>query len=61
MGGPIQIGNVHYSTPPRPRHGAFSPAIADFYGFHGNRKNRGFSETALLAEIVISCENHDFH
>ena len=31
-------------TPPRPRHGAFHPEIADFYGFHGNHKNRGFSE-----------------
>ena len=45
---------------PRPRHGAFHPEIADFYGFHATRKNRGFSESRTLAEIVMSCENHDF-
>ena len=31
-------------THPRPRHGASHPEIAEFYGFHGNHKNRGFSE-----------------
>ena len=37
MGAAIQMGNINYSTPPRPRHGAFSTGITDFCGFHGNR------------------------
>ena len=47
-------------TPPRPRHGAFHPEIADFYCFHRNHKNRGFSEHRRFSGMRESCENHDF-
>ena len=68
MGAAIQMGNINYSTPPRPRHGAFSTGITDFCGFHGNRNISMhvmqiiiLVKTAILVKSLISIENHDSH
>ena len=48
---------------PRPGLGMvrFHPEIADFYGFLGNHKGRGFSENRVSAEIAILVKNYDSH
>ena len=48
-------------THPRPRHGAFHLEIADFYSFHGNRKNRGFTENRTFrGNRDFLCKSRNF-